>query len=205
MGFLASHCSEDLIRPIGIAVYEVSPSGGMPGSMVSLIGVNFSSVAENNSVTVDGLEANVLNASDTMLMIQLPLQASFGMAEMIVTTAGLFPDTAQVIISENPLAEITDISSRMSDLGTIALVSGSNFNPDTSSYFILYEKLDGGFLVPQNEDGTTRNTLLKVYPDSLLIQVPESFREGRIRILTETVGKPDSTFYFLNTPVFRVR
>ena len=169
IGFLATCCNEDsLVKTIGIAVYEVRPSGGISGSTVSLIGVNFSAVTEENTVTVDGLEAKVLAAADTVLTVQLPLQAFFNKAEVIVTTDGLIPDTTHVIVSEYPLAEITDISSRVSDLGTIASVSGNNFNPDTSSYAVTYEEADG-VLIPQKEDGTIRNTLLEAYPDSLLI------------------------------------
>lgn len=118
---MATCCSEEnLIRPIGIAVYEVRPSGGLPGSTISIIGVNFSDIADKNPVTVDGLEAEVLSASDSVLRLQLPLGLSYKKAEVVVTTAGLNPDTTQVIISENPLAEVTDITTRESDSETIA-------------------------------------------------------------------------------------
>ena len=77
VSFVALRCQED-IQPIGVAVYEIRPAGGPPGTSVRLTGVNFNRVPEKNVVTIDGQVSDVLSASDTLLTVQLPEQASFG-------------------------------------------------------------------------------------------------------------------------------
>ncbi|MGB3780792.1 MAG: IPT/TIG domain-containing protein [Tunicatimonas sp.] len=198
-------CSEDsIIKKIGIAIDEVSPAGGPPGTIVAVKGVNFSEVVTQNSVTVDGLMAEVVFATDTLLMVQLPLQAPYAKAELIVTSGRLLPDTGQVIVSENPLAEISEVMPRSSLSETVLTVLGSNFSSDKASYGILYHKADGTVFFPTNDEGTYRNTLLEAYADSLLIQIPEGFREGHIRIITKTIGEPTNMVYELFTPYFTV-
>ena len=96
-------CSEDrLIRPAGIAVYEVKPAGGPPGTVVRIRGLQFRPTPQENTVTIDGLPAEVLSASDTLLSVQIPEQATFAVGMLIVESAGLLPDTARIIVSAPP-------------------------------------------------------------------------------------------------------
>lgn len=99
---------------------------------------------------------------------------------------------------------IEDINPKEGPPESIVVVYGTNFNTDRETYTIIYEDATKGFFVPETETGQIRNTLVQAYPDSLLIQIPDGFQQGRIRITTKTSGQPTGIRYELRSPEFTV-
>jgi len=187
-----------------VILYALDPPGGMPGSLVTVTGLGFSLMPDKNTVTIDALPVEVLSASDTALTFRIPEQAPFSHAELVVASPGLRADTTLIIVSEKPLAQITGMIPEEGPPGTIVKMLGNNFNPDETSYLIIYEDSLTGFFVPTIDDGKVLNTLISASPDSLLIQIPEGFSKGRIRIFNETLGQPLNIRYTLFSSEFKV-
>ena len=204
---LCASCNADdwePYRPTKVIIYGTLPPGGIPGSVVTAFGENFSSTLQENVATIGGLPTEVLAATENELTIRIPEQAVFAESSLIISSAGLSPDTTGVIISELPLARITNISPDQGPSGTVVTVRGSDFNPDEGVYTVIYQDTENGFFIPRNEDTSIRNTLISAHADSLTIEIPNGFREGGIVIFTETVGRPLNASYQLVSPSFTV-
>ena len=204
---LCASCNEDNWEPYSpteVIIYGTLPPGGIPGSVVTAFGENFSSTVQENVATIGGLSAEILSATENELTIRIPEQAVFAESSLIVSSAGLNPDTTGIIVSELPLARITDISPDQGPSGTVVTVYGSDFNPNEGAYAVIYEDAENGFFIPRNDDNTVRNTLISAHADSLTIEIPNGFREGGIVIFTETEGRPLNASYRLVSPSFTV-
>lgn len=206
LSFLSIGCEENWepYEQQQIILNSPEPPGGVPGTLVKISGSGFSPIAEENSVTINGLSVNTLYASKNDLVIKIPDDASFVETELIVSRSGFGSDTATIIVSENPLARITGISPEAGPPGTIVTIYGNDFNPDEESYVIFYEDSLDGFFVPRTEDDQYISTLLFTSKDSLKIQIPEGFQKGSIRLNMETVGQPLQSRYTLRTAEFTV-
>ena len=185
-----------------VVIYASDPQGGMPGTVINVIGLGFDLVPEGNTVTINGLSTEVISASESNLIIRIPSTADFADAELIIASKGLKPDTSKLIITENPLAQVTDISPKTGSTRTIVTIYGNNFNPFEDAYFVYYEDPVDGLFVPRTDDGIYLSTLLFASKDSLKIQIPYGFQGGRVRLNTETVGQPLNSRYNLRTPEF---
>ncbi|NJN25307.1 MAG: hypothetical protein HC819_04685 [Cyclobacteriaceae bacterium] len=157
---------------------------------------------EKNRIAVNGVVAEAISASDTSLSFFIPKLSTYSKAELIVSSPGLLADTILIIVSENPLAEITAMIPQEGPPGTIIKMIGKNFNPNEELYLILYEDALNGFFIPLTESGQYLSTLLTASSDSIIIEVPTGFRQGRIHIFTETNGQPN-TRYTLFSPKFK--
>jgi len=78
-------------RPIRVVVdgqpviNSISPAGpASPGDTLFLRGINFESPARNNSVKINGAYATIITASDSLLVVTVPTNASTG--NVLVTT-----------------------------------------------------------------------------------------------------------------------
>jgi hypothetical protein len=69
------------------AIYSFNPISGNVGTMVNIIGTNFSSIAASNIVFFGAVQASVVTASTTNLLVTVPVGATF--APITVTVNGL--------------------------------------------------------------------------------------------------------------------
>ena len=63
----------------GLAIFNLSPSRVAPGDTLAIDGQQFSSVASQNSVTINTVPATVTSASATQLIVTVPNSATTGL------------------------------------------------------------------------------------------------------------------------------
>ena len=69
-----------------LTIFNVTPNSAPAGTTITIQGQNFSSVATNDIVMINGIAATLLSASATTLVIQLPVGATSG--TLTVTVGG---------------------------------------------------------------------------------------------------------------------
>lgn len=107
------------------AIRSIEPENGVEGTEVTIKGINFSPDPTDNIVTFNGVDAPVYNASDTLLITEVPDGAATGPIEVAVgeeTAVG----PVFTVITEG-------------DMQVIVSTAGSD--PDPDGYTLL---LDGG-------------------------------------------------------------
>ena len=166
-------------------------------------------------VTVNGEPAVVLAVSEPQLdsavgvlrrlTFRIPNDVAFSEADLVIARSGYQTDTTRLIVSDQPLASITDITPTTGPPGTIVTLHGTNFNPNPDAYLVIYDDfVTKKFFMPTTENGQLTNTLVRSYSDSLLIEIPDGFQAGEVRISTETSGLPLGARYELRSPMFTV-
>ncbi|MFL5742614.1 MAG: FG-GAP-like repeat-containing protein [Flavisolibacter sp.] len=97
-------------------INSFSPDCGIAGSLVTISGSNFRNSPANNSVYFGNVQAKVLSASSTSLMVQVPAAATYG--PVLVTTNGYSVSTSKPF--------------RMTFLHDSSLLSTRSFRSDTA-------------------------------------------------------------------------
>lgn len=125
-----SACSEeDVLSTPTIAGF--TPTSGVPGTTVTIIGANFSTTAAENTVTFNGVAATVTSASATQLTVVVP-EATKG--KISVTVNGkTVTSTNDFTVEEEVLSPaITSFSPTSAKVGTSIVITGTNFNNTVS-------------------------------------------------------------------------
>lgn len=66
-------------------ITSISPTSGGYATIVTINGSNFSSTSGNNTITINGVQTNVLSATTTILTVSVPEHSGTG--QIVVTTA----------------------------------------------------------------------------------------------------------------------
>jgi alpha-tubulin suppressor-like RCC1 family protein len=93
MSGLAGKCSGTPAAPAVPAIFNLNPTVGVNGSVVSIAGTNFSAAPGMNLVRFGAVQATVVAATPTNLSASVPAGASYG--PVTVTVGGLTADSAQ--------------------------------------------------------------------------------------------------------------
>ncbi len=72
------------IAPTAPAILSFAPFTGAQGSTFIIYGQNFSTIAANNIVQINGVNATVISATATQLVVQVPTGATAGQVTVIV-------------------------------------------------------------------------------------------------------------------------
>lgn len=119
-----------IARPGGPRIAFVSPPGGAPGTVVTIVGSSFDPAAANDTVSFNSAPAAVLSASTTVLAVRVP--ASAGTAPVALSTPA---NKAQ-----SPRAFNADVTSPAAVAGAqVAIGSGPQalaFSPDGRKLYV---------------------------------------------------------------------
>jgi sugar lactone lactonase YvrE len=74
------------VKPSNLAISSISPNFGPKNTTVTITGVDFSQNITSNKVTINGLECNIISASDKVLNVTIPRGATTG--NITVTVGG---------------------------------------------------------------------------------------------------------------------
>jgi hypothetical protein len=109
------HSPTDIADPPPPAITGLSPSGGAPGTSVTVTGTGFPTGASAVAVKVGGVPAVIASASATKLVIEIPASLGNGTYPIAVVTAGgtLLSTQTFTVVVPNPLgtASIKKIAS----------------------------------------------------------------------------------------------
>ncbi|MBP7634242.1 IPT/TIG domain-containing protein [Candidatus Ozemobacteraceae bacterium] len=127
-------------NPIAITttpqIYQVTPSTGFPGDLVSIRGVNFGNPGTYSSVTYNGVACQYTSWTDSLIYCYVPQNAA-GNAPFIVTSAAGVSSTpySQFTLTS---AQISSVSPSSGIPGSFVYISGIGFGVSSSSSRITF-------------------------------------------------------------------
>jgi len=120
-----------------MSIVSVTPLTARTGEQVTITGVNFALSASENVVTFNEVEAEIVSASATSLVVKVPsgmLAPSYNDVNPIVVTTG--GQTVTATESFRLLPTVTEFSPKVGTFGTTITVTGSDFYPFQTSALI---------------------------------------------------------------------
>ncbi|HMG93282.1 MAG TPA: IPT/TIG domain-containing protein [Chryseolinea sp.] len=118
-------------------IVSVAPLTARTGEQITITGQNFGVTAGENVVTFNEVEAEIVSASATSLVVKVPsgmLAPSYNDVNPIVVTTG--GQTVTATESFRLLPTVADFSPKNGTFGTIITVTGSDFYPFQTSALI---------------------------------------------------------------------
>jgi N-acetylneuraminic acid mutarotase len=124
------------VEPIKLkapVISDISPQQGSPGTLVTISGNYFSSYYWSNSVYFNDIQANVISATPTEIVAEVP-SVSFGMQEVKVQTC----QQSAIATQQFEIAphEIYDFNPKKGTTGTVITITGKNFATNSSSTYV---------------------------------------------------------------------
>lgn len=137
-----SSCKRDSPRDTTLKLISFSPELGSEGGIVTLTGLNFSSVKDKNTVQFNDLAATVSEAASdgTSITVIIPENATTGRISVKVAEQQVISSKDFVV---NPLAPaITGFTPDKGPEGTVVTITGNNFKAPAQVYFGALEGTD---------------------------------------------------------------
>ena len=111
------------------AIGTVSPTLGSKGTVVTIRGKNFGSMAKTGAVSFNGVWASASSWSDEEIRVRVPADAMTG--SVVVTASGQASNGVAFIVPDSGLEEpvIDSLSAASGTEGTVVTIEGSHFGP----------------------------------------------------------------------------
>ncbi|MFN8635252.1 MAG: RHS repeat-associated core domain-containing protein [Chloroflexota bacterium] len=164
-----------------------SPAGGEPGTVITLTGTNFSTIAQTNRVTVNGMQAQVDSATATSLTFKVPPGTNHGRIEVGTAEGAATSASDFLVLNAGGLLSGLVYGGRIT-VGS----SGSVSVPDSSKKGILLFDGEAGQRVSVTFIGTGSNLRL-MDPHGDQIALADPFGSG----LVDAVNLPVTGTYTL--------
>jgi len=172
----------------------------MIGDTITIIGQNFSAVAEENLISIQGIPTTVIAASVTEIKAKVPPGVSFSYVDVVVARAGYQKAVSQISVRAYPSPVITGISPASGPVGTVVTIYGKNLEETLDANMIAFTDAKGGLanivITPFNP--------LTATADSIQIKVPAGAGTGKISLYARPAQNVENTFAGIVTPVFTV-
>lgn len=180
--FLFTACNDDNgPEESNPEITSVRPLRGAVGTTVTITGSGFSPIASENNVSFGGTEAEVIEASESELVVTVPEGAETGAIEVTVdgnTVTG--PNfTVEDDTTGGMALEITSVEPDSGAVGTEVVIYGSGFSATPDSNTVTFNG--------------TEAPIISASTDSLQTEVPEGATDGPIEVTVggETATGPD--------------
>lgn len=144
-----------------LTIKRIDPANGPAGSHIRIYGEGFSSMSNPAQVTINGKKALVGSANDTLLVVEIPVEAGSGPIEVQV-------DGMKARGQDFTFQSITTIKPLSGGKGTKVRITGIGF-----------ELLAADNIVDFNGK---RARVLEVTPVSLLVEAPEGVETGPMAV-----------------------
>lgn len=165
-----------------LSITSVTPLTAKTGDQITISGANFSATADENVVTFNEVEAEIVSANSTTLVVKVPagiLPPSYNEINPIVVTTG--GQTVTATESFRLLPTVTDFTPKNGTFGTLITVTGSDFYPFETSALIGGKAASAievtesyvTFAVPINV--TTPTLTVKLVSGATTIDIPGVF------------------------------
>jgi hypothetical protein len=140
--------STSAIVPLSTAlIAEITPSSGLPGTFVNIIGANFGlNVSGSSSVTFNGVSAQVTNWTPTTIQAIAPVESTTAPAgvttgPVVVTTSNPSGVSNAVLFTVPTGPTITGLSPVIGSVGTSVTISGFNFGSLPSAGTVTFNRV----------------------------------------------------------------
>lgn len=166
----------------GLVITSFSPSSAAIGSTVTISGKNFGESISDNTVAINGTEAEVTAASSTQLSIVIPDGATSGLITITVGENSVSSSSSLIVTSATTSDELT-ISSFTSNgaIGSTITIIGTNFSEIASENIVTI--------------GGVTATVSAATSTQLMVVVPEGVSSGVITITVDGVTVTSSTTF----------
>jgi hypothetical protein len=105
------------VAPGSLSILNVTPLSGGAGSTITVYGQNFSNMAANNIVKINGIAATVVSASATQLVIQVPAGVTAG--QLTVTVNGVTVNSGPTLVF-TPYVHVLPVINSITPDGALA-------------------------------------------------------------------------------------
>jgi len=172
----------------------------MIGDTITIIGQNFSAVADENLISIQGIPTTVITASSTEIKAKVPSGVPFSYVDVVVARAGYQKAVSQISVRAYPSPVITGISPTSGPVGTVVTIYGKN----------LEETLDANMIAFTDAKGEVANMVITPFnpltatADSIRIKVPAGAGTGKISLYARPAQNLENAFATIVTPLFTV-
>lgn len=113
-----------------LAIAQVAPPSGAPGTSVTIYGTDFGSSSSAASVVIGGASATISTISPNEITTTVPSGATG--SGLSVTVAGATANAPFTVPAAPPVPTITGLSQQLANPGSILNVSGTGFSADAA-------------------------------------------------------------------------
>jgi hypothetical protein len=168
VGGLASNGVTFTVQPTPPQITALNPNAGQVGTSIKIIGNNFSTTANQNTINFNGTSATVTNASSTELVVTVPVGATTG--NVVVTVGGLVSNGVNFTVQPSP-PQITALNPNAGQVGASINIIGNNFSATPNQNTVTFNG--------------TNATVTSASTTTLVVTVPAGATTGSVVV---TVG-----------------
>ncbi len=171
------------------SIIDFNPNSGPIGGTVTLYGTGFSTTANQNSVTFNGVAATVVSSTLTQIVTTVPAGATTGLIA-VTSPAGSATSATAFSVTGAPVGAptIANFTPNIGVVGTAVTINGTNFDP-----------------TPANNEARFNPTLAAVTTATaatLQSSFPTGGRAGPISVSTPGGSATSSQDFFLVPPPY---
>jgi YD repeat-containing protein len=172
--------------PAQVSIIGFNPNSGPAGASVNIYGTGFSATAGQNTVTFNGTAANVVAASTTLVVVNVPSGATTGPIGITSPTGSATSSTSFIIgTGASGAPTITSFTPTIGASTTAVTITGTNFDTTIANDRVSFNVM--------------RSTLSAASGTSITTSVPINATSGRISVATPS-GKATSSVDFFAPP-----
>jgi hypothetical protein len=161
-----------IVSPLStLTLSYFSPSSGPVGSEVALTGTGFSITPASNTVSINGTAATVLSATESRLVVTVPVGATTGLISVQVGSSTVTSAQPFVVTAASAGPAIYSLTPAIGASGTSVVIAGVNFEPVSSNNRVRYSNSVAAIT------GTPT-------PASISTTVPANTGSGKVRVST---------------------
>lgn len=162
-----------------LSILNVTPSNAIGGSMMTILGQNFSTIASGDIVMIGAIAATVISASATKLVISVPFTSTGGTVS--VTVGGVTASWSNTV-AVSPVPVITSITPNVGAPGTTVSLAVTGTNLSGTTFALL--SVD-----PINVNGATSLTVATNSGTAATLTIVLGATQGQYALTaTNTVG-----------------
>lgn len=172
--------------PSQVSIIGFDPKTGLAGSSVNVYGTAFSATPSQNSVTFNGVAANVLGSTTTLIVATVPGNATTGPISVTSPTGTATSSASFTVGAGSSVAPaITSFTPTVGVVATAVTITGTNFNTTLANDRVSFNVM--------------QSLLSSATATSIATTVPSNATSGRISVATPS-GKATSSADFFALP-----
>lgn len=189
--FQCRKVNDTVIKDI-LVVNDISPTGGQPGTAVTITGEGFSLILNDDTVLFNGKAGEIIKTTDTSIHVIAPQGGNTGKIKVIVRNKKAEGPVFTYLKADQP--QITSISPKTGWDYTLnsVTITGKNFGKDRNKVTVTF-------------DGKTAS--LQSFSPTKLIVSPPKHAQGKVKVVVKVgdiVSNAVDYIYQLKPEIFNI-